>query len=144
MSIEVATFPDAEALGMHIIRAANIVVGGKLLWVGSSFPGKEKLPVGLVQRWGGNPPMIEWIDRPRLQLEAWASQKSYAYDAIEAMRVALAEARGNVYNFGGGDVRNAVVNNVSIDLGITWQPDTLTTTDRYILGMAMVLHPLPS
>lgn len=139
----VFTMPDSEALAIKIIRDKNITVDGRPLWVGATFPGKEHLPVGLVQRWGGNPVMKEWVDRPRLQLEAWASHKVFAYQAIDAMRVALLEAQGTTKNYGGGDTRNAVIAGVYIDLGITWQPDTVTHVDRYILGMAMVLHPIP-
>jgi hypothetical protein len=68
----------------------------------------------------------------------------YAYEAIDAMRIALLEAQGTTKNYGGGDNRNAVIADVTVDLGITWQPDTITHIDRYILGMAMVLHPLPA
>lgn len=144
--VEVAAFPDSEALAMGIIQQAvvGVLVGGNPLFVGSSFPGKEKLPVILVSRWGGVPVMEEWIDRSRLQIEAWASYKSQARQVLDLARVALLQARGQVFTTGGGDRANAVVNNVTTDLGPTWQPDTVTQIDRYIMGMAIVLHPLPS
>lgn len=123
------TFPDAEALVATELRDAAISAGG----VFSSIPKAPTFPLITVKRIGGLPLERHAFDRARIQIDVWGTTKSEAFDIATAARLVCHRMETQAFT-------GAFVAGVVDDLGLTWQPDPLTSRDRYIFGVAVILR----
>ncbi len=126
-------FPDVEALAGAVVRTVVTAISNRCY---SSLPKTPTYPLVLVKRIGGVPKERHRLDRPRLQIEAWGTTKSEAYDIAQAARVALHGMEGQTYT----TPVNGFIASVRDDLGLTWSPDPVTNKDRYIFGVSLTSH----
>lgn len=95
-----------------------------------------------VTRIGGIPDPLDtpgWLDRARLQVDAFGADGSDAHDLAALCLLALKELPSSGWTFEG-----AVVTATSQDLGITNAPDPDTDAARYLFGMVLYVHPADS
>lgn len=133
---KVDAFPDAEALVSYELRTqipANVY---------SSLPRTTTLPLPLliIKRIGGTPPVRERLDRASIQVDSWGTTKSEARDLADAARVKLHAMEGKVMTTGAGYPVNGVITGVTDVLGLVWVPDPPTDHDRYIFSVNVYLH----
>lgn len=131
---EFSVFPDIEAVVASSLRGASI---SGLSGVYSSLPKNyNRENVALVKRIGGLPSVRQYLDTANLQCEVWGESKSSTRDIAAAARVVIFELEGT-------DVSDPVdcwISGVEDSLGLTWQPDPETATDRYIFGVNIYFH----
>lgn len=126
-----ATLPDAEAVVIGILRAADVPVA-------SALPANPVYPLVIVKRIGGVPAEKHHTDNPSLQVEAWGTDKAEAHDLAQASRAAIHEAEGQSFN----DL-SAFITGVEDTLGLSWSPDPVSNRARYLFGVGMYLTRLP-
>lgn len=126
-----AGFPDTEAIAIKALRDAG-VCGGRVY---SSVPNTPTWPILVVQRLGGLPAVERRLDRARVQVDAWGTNKAEARDAAEAARLALHRAEGDAFPSLAG-----YVTGVEDELGLMFLPDQETKRDRYIFAVAVYAH----
>lgn len=123
-----ATFPDIEAMAGKILRDAGVAAGR----VYSSVPSNPTWPLVTFSRLGGIPAVERRLDRARIQIESWGTNKSEARLLAEAARKAIHSAEGTaVPSFAG------FITGVEDELGLTFLPDPPTGRDRYIFAVAI-------
>jgi hypothetical protein len=92
------------------------------------------LPLVRVQRIGGTYAVPRWLERARLQIEAWATTKEEANDLIRTIEAAMLLAPLDEHPEG-------VVTEVQIDLSQLWLPDPETGDARYQSDFGIYVHP---
>ena len=119
---------DAEAVAVTVLTAAL----DPDVHVGTRYAGT--LPAVVVQRIGGIADTFGTIDRPRLDIEAWAGSKEAAYDLAESIRQAVWDAVGSVH--GGVTLADS-----RESLGLQYVPDSETEgTPRYLFTVEWTFH----
>ncbi len=89
------------------------------------------------QRLGGIPQRAMWLDRARIQVEAYASNRGGARDLAARCQAALHDMPSATHALG-------VVSGVEDDMGLTWSPDPdLQDAPRFLFAVLVYLHPLP-
>ncbi len=84
---------------------------------------------------GGSPVVRGWLHAMRVTVEAWADKKEDAYDLfIEAAYVLENELENALYNEG-------IVTSFTQDSGMSWSPDPVTKTPRYLASFVAYAHP---
>ncbi len=126
-----ATPPDAELLAIDWLDAHADI--GSSVKVGTR---KTTLPGLVVTRIGGVPLYPGRVDKPRLDVEAWASSRTAAYDLAAAAYAVL-------HAMPSGTHTNAVVTAVRDFLGLTWQPDPPTDTPKWLFSVELTVRPQP-
>ena len=129
-------FPDAEAACGYVMRTAGVASAR----VYSSVPKTPVYPIVTMSRVGGIPRERHRLDRARIQVTAWGTSKSEAFDVANAARIALHRMEGTALTVAGGAPVDAFVTGVEDDLGMFWSPDEETARDRYVFGVAVYLH----
>lgn len=131
--------PDVEALAVDYLLAEPAVAALVDEEVDTELPGDflKRLPRVRLFRVGGLAGANKgYIDRARLQVEAWGGTKASANDvAREALR-ALLEAPEAAH-------AGAEVTDAAQDLGLVWSPDPDTDCPRYLFGVVLTLHSTP-
>ena len=135
------TMPDLEAAVSVTIRDAGFRAY-------SSIPTDPEWPIAVVQRVGGAPPVREYLDMARIQIDVWGGaraddtpvSKGEILDMIQDIRVALFEMEGERVTI--PDVGDVFISGVDDSVGVTWLPDE-RGRDRYfvilnIYGRSMV------
>jgi hypothetical protein len=131
--------PDAVQLVRDGLLADVTVTGLVDTRVLSQLPSSPTYPCVVIYRFGGKPPVREWVDQAQLQIDCWAT------DDIAASLVART-VRAAVHNLEG--YSNPTLGSISgVDdvegprWGIEDTSVPLTTTPRYVLTVAVYTHP---
>ena len=129
---ELVLLPDAEQMSIVALASHPAVVAFDAA-VGTR---KTTLPALVVTRIGGVPRVTTRLDKPRLDIEAWAERRDVAHDlAVTAYAVAHAmPAHAHA---------GAVVTAVRDFLGLSWRPDPATATPVFLFTVELTVHPLP-
>ena len=135
-------FPDAEAAVSKAIRDAGFRAY-------SSIPKKPTWPLFVVQRLGGQPPVRQYLDEARIQVDAWGGasgdgvpvpvSKGDLHDIAQEARVAIFNLEGTTVH----DPVDAFISGVDDALGLSWLPDPVTGRDRYIFSLYLYLRSAP-
>lgn len=126
-----AVFPDAEAVVITVLRAAEFPVA-------SALPANPTYPLLVVKRIGGLPAEKHHTDNPSLQIEAWGSDKAQVQDLAQAARAAIHDAEGSTI----GEL-SAFITGVEDTLGLSWSPDPVSQRARFVFGVGLYLTRLP-
>ena len=144
--MNVAVLPDVERLAQVFLRnhPALRELGEEEFFTGierrinvGEHPSDPKYPLVVLQRIGGIPVRRGWLDRARLQVEAWGAEKGdrYKIRRLAAIcRAALDEMPASPHELG-------VVTAVEDDLGLTPSPDPKTGRPRFLFGVRVYVHP---
>ena len=140
---DVRPLVDVEGLLVDYLEqdaGLGALVGG----VGDAARVSTELPAGFVPegrvklvRIGGTPSgtdAAEHLDRAVVQLDGFGATKADAFDVIRAALVALRRAPSAAHV-------DAVVTSVDRISGPTWSPDPETDAPRYLLTVAVTVHP---
>lgn len=95
-----------------------------------------------VSRIGGLPDALDtpgWLDRARLQVDAFGADGADAFEIASIAVRALKELPSS-----GWTPEGAVVTATAQDLGLTSSPDPGTDAARYLFGMVLYVHPADS
>lgn len=137
MTTPLVVFGDAEDLVCEVLQdrtgAGEPLEGA---FVGTELPEDlaDHLPAIRVRRFGGVPTNKFRFDAPRLDVEAWAPTKAGAHDLIQTARGVLVQAQGSRKPQGYiGEVRD--------EGGVSWRPDEVTGTPRYLYTVQLVTNP---
>ena len=122
---------DAEAIVVGYLNAELTEP------VSTEMPTNPTFPLVTIRRVGGAGDEPRWLDRPRIQVEAWADTKQEARTSAATAWAKLADMEG-AYNYGAGAV--GVVNGVQLASGLTWVPDE-NGKPRYLFVATVSLHP---
>jgi hypothetical protein len=125
---------DVERLAADYLRGRteiSAIVGTR---VSNALPKTPTYPYLIGSRFGGVADHLAWLDRARLQFEAWGTSKGNANLLARTALAALHEMPLATHALG-------VVTNVAQELGLTWSPDETTDQPRYVFGVAVYLHP---
>lgn len=128
---------DAEKLLIAYLKADSAVAALVAAKVSTTLPPdfkKEKR----VRLWrvGGTPDPsspVPWLDRPRIQLEAYGTTKGEALNVANVVADAIARMPGTY--------ADGVVTDTAADLPLQWSPDPHTDTPRYLFGAVLYVHP---
>lgn len=126
--------PDAELVVARYLRAHSEVALRVGMRVYTELPPDPVWPLVRLVRIGGVAEENGYIDRARIQVDAWAASKFEARIVAATVQAALFAAPGSV-------VSGAVFGEVVNDLGVTWSPDPATGQPRYLFGVRVLLHP---
>lgn len=129
--VDYDVFPDVEALVGAGVRTANLAGLGARVY--SSIPNSPTWPLVIIKRIAGIPVERHRLDQARVQVEVWGQNKGEAEALAQQVRVEIHRLEGTAPN-------GAVIAGVDDDLGLSWQPDPVTSRDRYIFGVAITLH----
>jgi hypothetical protein len=131
--------PDAVQLVRDGLLADITVTSLVSTRVLSQLPSSPTYPLVVIYRFGGVPPVREWVDQARLQFDCWAA------DDVTASQVART-VRAAVHNLEG--YSNPTLGSVSgVDdvegprWGIEDTSVPATGTARYVLTLTVYTHP---
>lgn len=133
MTQGMSAFPDIEAAIMLAMRTADSTPFGTN--VHPSIPASATYPLLRVQRLGGPAAVRERLDAARIQLDAYGDNKGDAFDSIERARQIMFEIEGTTL-----DTFSCFVTGVTMEVGATWLPDTVTGRDRYTASFVVYAH----
>lgn len=135
------TLPDVEALAVAHLLADTGVTDLVDTRVGTELPQDPTFPRIVVRRVGGAQVVEQYLERARLQVDAYAGRevdggggKEQAHDVIREAQRALHEARLAAH-------ADAVVTDVATEVQPVWSPDPETDRPRYRLQIALTVHP---
>lgn len=123
--------PDAEWAATRWLRDHADVPYDVGTVLGSTRPFVQ------VTRIGGTPRLPYHLDRARIDLDVWASDRDDAVDAARTVHAAIHEAEGQAVT---GDL-SAVITSVEDVLGLTWVPDPDPSTWHAVVSVLLTLHP---
>lgn len=128
--------PDIEAIVVQVLNAdsgiEDIAGANK---AATELPPGAQLPRIRVTLAGGTPLVRGWLHAPRLSIEAWAEDKTTAFDLItEAAYVLENGLDGALFPEG-------IVTSFTQETGLSWSPDPETKTPRYLAGFVAHIHP---
>lgn len=128
--------PDIEKIVVDKLNnAASIIdiVGAD--GVSTELPPNAVLPRIRVTLSGGSPQVRGWLHALRVNIEAWGNSKEEAFDLFnEAVYVLENEVEGSLYTEG-------IVTSFTQESGMSWSPDPVTKTARYLAGFVAYAHP---
>lgn len=127
----VRTFADLEAVARGALANANIATIATRWY--SAIPDNPTWPLGLVQRVGGVPAVREAMDAANIQIDVYGTSKSEARTIAAAARTVLMELAGTSVTW----PVSAWISAVEDSLGLLWQPDNVTSRDRYIFAVTL-------
>lgn len=124
-----ASVDDVTAL----VDVANICSELPAGWAATAAPALRVLRVGGSPDWHGP---LQWVDRPRVQIEAWARTKNTAHDLASVAMAAAVAAPSAVHDL-------AVVKKVKVIVGPADIPDPTfkPATHRFVFDTVWTLHP---
>lgn len=135
---EISELVDVEALLVaHLSSDAGVtaIAGDR---VSTELPAGFE-PEARIQlfRVGGAPldQVTHHLDRAVVQLNVYGASKASAFDAAREALAGLLRARSAAHPLG-------AVTHVERLTGPTWSPDPATDTPRYLLTVAITVHPL--
>ena len=105
--------------------------------VSTELPPGAALPRIRVTLNGGTIPVRAWLYTYRLTLEAWAEDKTTAWDALAAAVASLETGLESAL------VDGAVVTAVDQETGASWAPDPETNLPRYLATVRVTAHAEP-
>jgi len=131
----VGRIPDAEAMVVNYLNdnAAIIALIGADK-VSTELPVDPVLPRIRVTMSGGNPIGRHWLKQVKFNIEAWAETKTEAFSLIVEASYELETG------LDGAQLTQGVFTSFEQDTGISWSPDPITNTPRYILGFVAYMH----
>lgn len=131
--------PDIEKLTVAYLRADSGVAAMVGTEVSTRLPNPLVLPRVRLTRVGGvaDDP-VGYLDRPNLQVEAWAAL-GVGDDKAEAFALAAATLRALLL-MPTAIHAGAVITDVTQNLGLRWFPDPSTDTPRYLFGVTVTAH----
>jgi hypothetical protein len=131
----VGRIPDIESIVVSTLNNSTIItdlIGNDN--VSTELPPDPVLPRIRVTLSGGNPIGRHWIKEARVMVEAWANSKTEALTLIvEAAYVLETELDGT-------QLTEGVINSFEQNTGISWMPDPINNTPRYMLGFVAIMH----
>jgi hypothetical protein len=93
-----------------------------------------------LSRIGGTPAdSVGHLDRARIQVEAFGATGEDAFSIAGEALLAFRLLPGSSFDYAG-----AVVTGVDQDLGLSSQPDPETDAPRYLFGVVLFVHPVPT
>lgn len=131
--------PDIEAIVVTYLNSCTSLtaIAGHANPVATELPDNTPLPRIRITLAGGAPAVRGWLHAPRLSVEAWAQTKPQAFDLL-AEAAHLLETGLEGAQVGGG-----VVTNCTQETGVSWSPDPVSGTPRYLVGFVVHVHPNP-
>lgn len=130
--------PDIETIVVQTLNASSSIeaIAGANK-AATQLPADAQLPRLRVTLAGGTPVVRGWLHAPRITIEAWANEKTTAFDLItEAAYVLENELDGAQFPEG-------IVTSFTQETGLSWSPDPATKTPRYLAGFVAHIHPTP-
>lgn len=126
--------PDAELVALTALRGNT---DWQHLDVGAftEIPADPTYPLITLVRIGGRPPIRGWLDRARIQVDAYALDKATARLVAATCQQALHAAEHTVTEHG-------LLGAVETLSGPRWLPDPTTRHPRYLLDLQIDTHPL--
>lgn len=130
--------PDVEAAVVGFLLSQESItdlVGDH--GVATSLPANAALPRIRITLGAGRIAVPKWLYAPRITVEAWAATKSEAFELIvQTLHVLESDLPS-------AQVSQGVVTACELDTGISWSPDPVSETPRYLGGMSVYIHPNP-
>jgi hypothetical protein len=128
--------PDAEAIVINLLNAAASIetIAGQNS-ASTELEPNATLPKLRVSLSGGSPVVRGWLHLFRFNIEAWANSKEEAFDLITEASYVLENG------LDGAQVDEGVVTSFTQETGLTWSPDPVTNTARYLVGFVGHIHP---
>lgn len=133
---EFADLVDVEAVLLAFVAVDADVVAlgaGVSAELPSDFPGDGEA-FAQVFRVGGNDVANGYVDRSLVQVNGYGSTRPEAFDVTRAAVRALMRATTATHS-------GAVVSDVLRLSGPTWSPDPITDAPRYVVSLAVTVHP---
>jgi hypothetical protein len=131
--------PDAVQLVRDGLLADPDVTALVSTRVLSQLPASPTYPCVIVYRFGGVPPVREWLDQARLQLDCWATDDVNASLVARTVRAAAHNLEGYTHPTLG------CIAGVDDAEGPRWGEDdtsvTYTGTPRYLVTLLVSTHP---
>jgi hypothetical protein len=131
----VGRIPDAEAMVVNYLNDNATIIG--LLGedkVSTELPAEAILPRIRVTLSGGQPVGRHWLKQVKFNIEAWAESKTEALEIIVEASYQLETG------LDGAQLEQGIFTSFEQDTGISWSPDPITNTPRYILGFVAYMH----
>jgi hypothetical protein len=128
--------PDIEKIVVDKLNANAAIEG----IAGANCASTELAPNAILPKIrvtlsGGSPVVRGWLHAMRVTIEAWADTKEDAYDLfVEAAYVLENQLENALYTEG-------IVTSFTQDSGMSWSPDPVTKTPRYLASFVAHTHP---
>ena|SRR3972149_12195584 len=125
--------PDLEAVVSKTLRDAGYSAY-------SSIPNDPTWPLLIVSRAGGIPPIRQYLDGARIQVDVWGGAKGDPPPAVTKSQIQdIAQtARTIIFALEGTTVISPVeafISGVDDASGLLWLPDDATGRDRYLFAV---------
>jgi hypothetical protein len=138
------SFPDAELMATTVLAAAkagNQLGGFTDVQIGTRIPDNADFTKGVVvvTRAGGLPAERIRIDRPRLQVDVWHTDKQSARDLADLCRQRIFEAEGEMITTP-GNVDVGFLSGVDTDTPLSWAFDPISLKPRYMFSVRFTTH----
>lgn len=130
--------PDVEAAVVEFLLGQEPItdlVGEH--GVATSLPAGAQLPRLRITLGAGRIAVRRWLYAPRITVEAWAATKGEAFELISTALDVLES------DLPAAQVSQGIVTACELDTGISWSPDPVSETPRYLGGVTVYIHPNP-
>ena len=131
----IGKIPDAESMVVNFLNDnATIITLIGTDKVSTELPTNPDLPRIRVTLAGGQPVGRHWLKQVKITIEAWADSKEDAFNIIKEAAYELETG------LDGTQLNDGVFTSFEQDTGVSWSPDPVTNTPRYILGFVAHMH----
>lgn len=132
---DVVVIPDSEAIVIDYFNANADVVDVLEGGAHGNIPHNAVYPFAVVRRYGGFSPRPGWLDRARIQIDVWGTDRASTERAAATCKAAL-EAMPQA--------QAGVVTAVEEIVGLQRLDDLATNHSRYFWAAGLVFHPVQS
>lgn len=128
--------PDIETIVVQFLNdSSSITEIAGADCASTELPPNATLPRIRVSLAGGSPVVRGWLHAPRVQIEAWAEDKTTAFDLFTEAAYVLENG------LDGAQFPEGIVTSFTQETGLSWSPDPATKTPRYLAGFVAHIHP---